>query len=152
MGEIAQPVQKSVDGLLGAAGLEHDAGNVVRVFGEDFFGTGEVVVTETHRLLGCFRRDTPRYSCRHHEPVVVREERMVRADRDLDATGMGSCELHRGRNHRRAVLRELHHLRMGQHTEQRLGTLHLDRRRPVEIRPELHLAHRGIDDRRVGMT
>ena len=42
--------------------------------------------------------------------------------------------------------------RMGQHAEQRLGTLHLDRRRPVEIRPELHLADRGLDDRRVGMA
>src|SRR5580765_2293231 len=43
MGEIAQPVEESVDGLVGAAGLEHDAGNVVRVFGEDLFRARQVV-------------------------------------------------------------------------------------------------------------
>jgi hypothetical protein len=106
----------------------------------------DVVVAKRHRELLDAGRDARSQWGDDHRPVVVGEERLIDAERDEGAPRERARQLHGCRVRRRAVLRELDHVRRGEQLDESLGVLQLDRRRPVEVASPLHLLLRRLHD------
>jgi len=106
----------------------------------------QVVVAELDRQVANRFRDPGRQLGCADEPVVDGEERMVGTHGDQVPAGVRPGQLDRGGGHVGAVLGKLDHLGAFDQAQQRLGTLHLEDRGPIEIGAREHLAVRGFDN------
>ena len=93
--ELLQAAQESLARLRRPLGLEDEARDLSGMPLEQRLDRCEVVVVERQRLLLDARRNATTYGRSHHRPVVVREERMLDANRDEIAARERPSELHR---------------------------------------------------------
>ena len=145
--EVPEAMEEFVARRLDCLGFQDDARDAARVRREHRLGAREIVVAEADRQVADRLGDSGGHRGRADEPVVRREERLVLAHGHEIAVRVRPGELDRGRRDVRAVLRELDHLGGGEHFEERLGALELERRRPREVDAEAHLPGRGLDHR-----
>jgi hypothetical protein len=105
---------------------------------------------DVHRRL--YVGDPAGHRRRDHEPVVVREERVLGTDGDEIAAGRGPRQFEGGCCRAGSVLRELHHLGAGDRGREPFRTFELDPRRPAEVRTGVEHLPYGLDDLGVGVA
>ncbi len=132
--------------------LEDEARDLAGVTRQKLLDRGEIVVTEGQGQILDARRDAAAHGRRDHRPVVVREERVIDAERDEIATGEGARKLDCGGVCRRSVLRELHHVGAGDEAQERLGSLELEPRRAHKVGAVRELCGDRVDDGRIAVT
>ena len=145
-------VQESIGRFVRARRLEHHAGDAPRVLVEQRLHGRDVVVAKPcgQRLDGSGNAAVDRRGA--DEPVVVGEEGAVGAKRHHVPAGVSARELQGGRHHRRAVLGELHHLRIRYEFEEPFRAFHFERRGPIEVVAQQHRTMRGLDHARRGVA
>ena len=149
--EIRDPLQEAVERWLLPLGLEDDARDPTRMLGEEALEARQVVVRERQRQICDRCRDARVDRRRADEPVVVREEGMVRAEDDEVPARGRPRQLDGGRVRARPVLRELDHVGAGHDVEERLGALELDHGRAREVGALAESRLRGAHDCRIRM-
>src|SRR4030095_6788629 len=91
-----ESLEKARAGLLRSGGLEDEGGDLAGIPPEERVDAVQIVVAERQGHRADALRDARRHGRRPDEPVVGREERLVAADGDEIAAGVGPGELDRG--------------------------------------------------------
>src|SRR5438552_10835281 len=133
MAQLAQPGQKSVRRLDVLRSLQDQSCNTPVVGRKQRRRPREVIVAESQRQALYILWDAGVHGRRTDRPVIIRKERVVRAQRNEIPAGVRTGEADGGSSGSRAVLGELRHFCTGHNLKQIFGALHLQWRRPCEI-------------------
>ncbi len=152
VGELLEPVQETRGGRLVLFGLEDDAGDPPRVRREEVLHAPDIVVAEPDGEVFRAGRDARRHGGAADEPIVDREERLVRANGHHVPARVSPGQLDRAARRIGPVLAELDHVGAFDDRKEFLGALELDTGRPDIVVPQQHLTVRGLHDGLERMT